>query len=141
MPVDFRNEYFGLEENTVPVNLPPGYEVFGFLQRPEVLIRMFSYTKNHLPALTGVVEELERDYGGNPNFDLANRRHRQTVGRMICWLMKRFGYTVINGRYDTRNRLRDFSGARLFSVSAIYEKKDGRIAPYTLGITVELRRH
>lgn len=118
----------------------PGKEILIFLLAYKTIVRMISYTINGLPALTGIVRELERDYGGLPDFDLTNRRNRQTVGRMIKWVMEKYGYSVVKGQYTARNRLRDFAGARLFTVSAIYEQNDA-IAQHALDITSREIQH
>jgi hypothetical protein len=90
-----------------------------FLWKPENVNRMIVMSERKLPALTGIVEELESHFKNDPDFPLENPHYRRGVGRIIRQILVNFGYDVA----ETGVYLRDFARSEFFSTSAVYEKK------------------
>ncbi|WP_347488020.1 hypothetical protein ABDB91_12365 [Desulfoscipio sp. XC116] len=98
-----------------------------FLTRPENVNLMLSATQMGLPALAGVVAELEEKFANCKLFPLnheagdANAPHRRNVGWMVRHVMGKYGYTPAKGmQLNERTRLGRF--AKFFGTAAIYEK-------------------
>lgn len=103
-------------------------KMLNFLLQPESIERMIIASEFELPALTFVVEDLEKNFGQCTNAPLdhngqhQNAVHRQNIGRMVKYVMREFGYEPIDGKLSERARLPKFSGSKYFSTSAVYAK-------------------
>lgn len=108
--------------------------VMDFLSQPESVNQMIAMTKVGLPALTGVVKELEDQFGNSKLFPLnhdaenANAPNRRNIGWMVRFVMKAYGYTPIakgfpeaNDSFE-RTRIGKFSGSKYFGTAAVYTK-------------------
>ena len=105
-----------------------------FLSKPESVAQMISMSKRGLPALTGVVKELEDllensvDFPLNHNAPNANAPNRRNVGWMVRFVMKAYGYTPIASGFPEKNdnlertRIQKFSGSKYFGTAAVYER-------------------
>jgi len=120
------NKFF--QESSIPLN-DDTTSVMNFLTKPESVNRMIVMSEVGLPALAGVVGDLERDYKDNPGFPLhhnalnANAPNRRNVGWMIRFVMKQYGWTPIAVESaNERTRMGRFSS--LFGTAAIYEKSN-----------------
>ena len=98
-------------------------KVFEFLCIPENIYSMIIFSGLKLPAISGIVSELESQFANVPQFPLTDHRNRQVVGRMAKFILKHFGYETIAGGLDERARLRNFSNAKFFVTASVYEKK------------------
>lgn len=104
-------------------------KMLDFLLQPESVEKMIIASEFELPALTFVVEDLEKIFGQCTNAPLdhngqhQNAVHRQNIGRMVKYVMREFGYEPIDGKLSERARLPKFSGSKYFSTSAVYAKK------------------
>ena len=99
-------------------------DVYDFLRGKENVSRMIHQTERGLPALIGVVEELEKQNEKQPDFPLLDYRNRQAVGRMVKNILGMFGYSPCSRGLDRSAALREFARSKLFSTSAIYAKTD-----------------
>ena len=119
--------------------IPPGKEaVFEFLWKAENISRMIHMTERGLPALIGVVQELESKYAEQADFSLAVPYNRQIIGRMVKNTLSYFGYAPLSKGQDRSVRLREFSKSAYFTTSAIYHRTD---ATPTFNIACEIQRY
>lgn len=95
--------------------------VFNFLCKPENIHSMTIFANLNLPVISGIVKELENNFSNTTQFPLTNRTNRQTVGRMIKFILGHFGYVPTIGSPDARAKLRNFSEATLFKMCSLYE--------------------
>lgn len=106
-----------------------------FLSKPESVNKMIVMSEVGFPALTGVVKELEAQFGSCRLFPLnydaedANAPNRRNVGWMVRFIMKAYGYTPVasglpdaGDSYYDRTRIPKASGVEFFSTAAVYEK-------------------
>lgn len=98
--------------------------VFDFLCRPENIYSMIIFTNLKLPAISGIVKDLENIFANAPLFSLTDHKNRQIVGRMAKFILSHFGYAPIVGGLDERAKLRNFSEAKLFKTASVYELKN-----------------
>jgi len=102
-----------------------------FLTLPESVNKMIVISEIGMPALIGVVKELEERFANCKSFPLnhddkgANATNRRNTGWCIKYIMKAYGYTPISKRSaDTnsieRTRVGKFS--KYFYTSTIYAK-------------------
>lgn len=116
-------------------------KMIGYLSEPTTVYKMIIASDLGLPALTLIAKELEVFFGKNSNFPVVatpnskNATNRQNVGRMIKFVLSRYGYTPIDGGLSEQARIPAVSGAKHFSTSAIY-KKTGN-PEYKINITSE----
>jgi len=105
-------------------------EMVEYLSSPEVVFKMIIASNLKLPALTLMAHDLEQKFNESSNFpviiypDNANATARQNVGRIIKFVMGKYGYTPVVGGLDERARIPAISNSQCFSTCAIYEKKD-----------------
>ncbi|MFP7300526.1 hypothetical protein [Neobacillus niacini] len=104
------------------INNSDAAAVFSYLSEPENIKNMIVFSDMQLPVLTGIVKSLEETFQTSKDFSLVVDSNRQTVGKMISFIMDFFGYSPIRHISSSEKRLRNFSGARYFKSSAIYEK-------------------
>lgn len=103
--------------------------IVDFISSAESINKMIVFSDMGLPAITGIVKELEdkfADCKGFPfNYDALNRNapNRRNIGWMIKFVMREVGYLPVDGGLSERARIRDFAGSKYFSTSAIYSKK------------------
>lgn len=99
-------------------------KIMEFLTLPESVNSMIEMTKVGLPALMGVVEELENrfadsDFPLNYEGEHKNSANRRNIGWMIRFILREYGYAPIrNKQGSVVNR------ARYFNSGAVYEKVD-----------------
>jgi hypothetical protein len=99
-----------------------------FLTEETSVNRMLVATELGLPALTGVVKELETRFAHSdfplhydgPHRNSANRRN---VGWMVKYIMREYGYVPVE--YG-ESRIGAFADAQYFKTSTRYEKSDKR---------------
>lgn len=114
--------------------------IIKFLSSPESVNKMLIASELGLPAITPVVEELERRFEYSSLSPLhhkgknQNAVHRQNVGRMIKYVMAQFGYVPVDGGLSERARIPKFANSRHFSTAAIYEKR--KDAKYEIKIKI-----
>lgn len=102
--------------------------IVDFLSSADSINKMIVVSDLGLPALTGVVKDLEEKFANCKGFPLNhnapnhNAPNRRSIGWMIKFIMKQVGYSPIDGGLSERARLRDFAGSKYFSTSAIYRK-------------------
>lgn len=104
-------------------------DVVDFISSEASINKMMVFSDVGLPALTGIVQELEDKFANCPGFPLNhnapnhNAPNRRTVGWIIKFVMRQVGYVPVEGGLSERARLRDFSGNKYFATSAIYSKR------------------
>ncbi|KOR64109.1 hypothetical protein [Clostridium botulinum] len=114
--VDANNNKLGVEE------------IIDYLVCPETINKMIIASEMELPVLTLIAKDLEKIFDKNSNFPVVingnnkNSTARQNVGRIIKYIMKQYGYTLIVGGLSERARIPAISGAEYFSTSGIYKK-------------------
>lgn len=94
--------------------------VFDFLCKPESVYSMIAMSKLGLPAISGIVKELEDKFSDAPKFPLREGVNRQLVGKMVKFVLGQFGYEINSHGDNERVQLRTFTGARFFRTSAVY---------------------
>jgi len=117
-------EFFA--SSSIPQN-PDTEAVMDFLTEPESVSRMIAMSKVGLPALAGVVSELENRFTNSNLFPIhhnapdSNAPNRRNVGWMVRFVMGKYGWTPIKmDSFNDRTRLGRFS--KLFGTAAVYEK-------------------
>lgn len=98
--------------------------VFDSLCEPENIYNMMVFTKLKLPAISGIVKDLENKFSNSTLFPLTDYKNRQIVGRMVKFILSHFGYKPSVGGLDERANLRNFSNAKLFKTASVYELKN-----------------
>lgn len=96
--------------------------LFNFLKQPEVVFNMMCFSDVGLPAISGIVEKIEKEYGNSPTFSLKNYRNRQMVGKMVKYILSFYGYEAVANSLDERSRIRNFSNSKYFGTSSVYTK-------------------
>jgi len=108
--------------------------VMDFLSEPESVNQMIAMSKIGVPALAGVVRELENRFANCSDFPLnhnaanSNAPNRRNVGWMVRHIMQLYGYTPVASGYlnsETnveRTRLGKYAGSRYFATAAVYSK-------------------
>ena len=84
--LEFVKSHSTLENNT------GAQDVFDFLNEPANIHNMIIFSNLGLPALSGLVSDLEKKFANDPDFPLSDFRHRQVVGKMIKYI---FWFTFI----------------------------------------------
>ena len=98
-----------------------------FLSKPESVNKLIVASQIGLPALTGIVKELENQFGNcalfplNHNAKDYNAPNRRNIGWMVRFVMREYGYTPVS-KGTERSRIGKFSGSKYLGTSAIYEK-------------------
>lgn len=110
-------------ENREPSNVNGAREVFEFLTLPEQIGRMCILSDCGLPAISAVAYDLEQTFGDASCFPMKEKCNRQTVGRMVRYILKQFGYEkAASGNI----RLKDCFHAKHFKSGGLYRKtKEG----------------
>ena len=106
--------------------------VMDFLSSDESVNRMIVMSKVGLPALAGVVKELEDSYADKKGFELnhnadnKNAPNRRNIGWMVRFIMAQYGYKPKEKGYDAKERTRigKFTESKYFETAAVYEKQD-----------------
>lgn len=124
-------EFF--DSSSIPNNQDT-VRVMDFLSKPKSVNKMIVMSEIGLPALTGVVKELEEQFGNCELFPLnhdaenANAPNRRNIGWMVRFVMRAYGYTPIakglpnaNDSFE-RTRIGKFSGSKYFGTAAVYAK-------------------
>lgn len=96
--------------------------VFSYLCDAENIKNMIVFSDMRLPVLSGIAKSLEETFKTSKDFSLDVDSNRQTVGKMISFIMEFFGYSPIRNINTSEKRLRNFTGATYFKSSAIYER-------------------
>lgn len=95
--------------------------VFSFLSEPSNIHNMICFSQLELPAITGIVSTLEKNYANTANFPFTDFRNKQIVGKMIKYILSFYGHTPKAKGLDDRAKLRNFSNANYFKTSSVYE--------------------
>lgn len=117
-----------LSKTKLDVNNSDIVAIVDFLSSADSINKMIVVSDLGLPALTGVVKDLEEKFANCKGFPLNhdapdhNATNRRSIGWMIKFIMKQVGYSPVDGGLSERARLRDFAGSKYFSTSAIYQK-------------------
>ena len=117
-----------LSKTKLDVNNSDIVAIVDFLSSADSINKMIVVSDLGLPALTGVVKDLEEKFANCKCFPLNhdapdhNAPNRRSIGWMIKFIMKQVGYSPVDGGLSERARLRDFAGSKYFSTSAIYQK-------------------
>ena len=117
-----------LSKTKLDVNNSDIVAIVDFLSSADSINKMIVVSDLGLPALTGVVKDLEEKFANCKGFPLNhdasdhNAPNRRSIGWMIKFIMKQVGYSPVDGGLSERARLRDFAGSKYFSTSAIYQK-------------------
>lgn len=114
------DEYCG--NDPVWLNNADAKAVFDFLCEPENIYNMIVMSERGLPAISGIVKELEEKFANAPQFPLKEGVNRQNVGKMVKCVLLQFGYEVLANGFDDRAQLRNFTGAKHFKTAAVYAK-------------------
>lgn len=102
--------------------------IMDFISLPESVNKMIIASEMGLPAITPIVKELEKKFENSKLSPLhhegknQNAVHRQNVGRMIKFVMAKFGYVPVDGGLSERARIPKFANSQHFSTAAIYKK-------------------
>ena len=129
-----------LETTSLDITNSDIVAIVNFLSSAESINKMITMSDLGLPALTGIVKELEEKFADCKGFPLNhdapdhNAPNRRSIGWMIRFIMKQVGYSPVDGGLNERARLREFAGSKCFSTSAIYQKD--RIPNF--GISIDL---
>lgn len=99
---------------------PGAKDVYDFLTTPEIICAMLLISRNGLPALSAVVEQLEKNFQASTTFPLNDFRNRQSVGKMVKYILEKFGYSPIANGLDKRAQLQGWTNASLFKTAAVY---------------------
>ena len=94
--------------------------LFKFLSTPANIHNMIIFCNLGLPAISGIVGELEHNYKNSSTFPISDYRNRQIVGKMVKYILSFYGYTPQISGLDERARLRNFSKAVYFKTGAVY---------------------
>lgn len=108
-----------------------GEAVFNFLAQDSSVNAMIVFSELNMPALSGVVKELEERFEGNTDFRIDNPRNRRFIGRIVNEILKDFGYTPIKGR----KRIRKFAGSKYFTTANVYAMDKNVQPKYKIEIT------
>ena len=99
-------------------------KVYDYLSTLATIHKMMAFSDVGLPAISGIVNELENNFAHQPDFPLTDFRNRQMVGRMVKYILSFMGYIPITGGLDERAALRDFTKATLFKTASVYELRN-----------------
>lgn len=109
-------------------------EVMDYLVNPAIINKMIIASEMDLPVLTLIAKDLENKFDKNSNFPVVvtegskNALGRQNVGRMIKFIMAKYGYTPVDGGLSSeRARIPAVSGTEYFSTSGIYKKTEDAV--------------
>ncbi|MCM1315147.1 MAG: hypothetical protein NC205_08585 [Prevotella sp.] len=102
--------------STKLINNTDAKAIFDFLCIPENIHNMIVVSELGLPAISGIVKELEVKFENATAFLMDDAKNRQTVGKMVKYILGEFGYEPV----VRRTQLRDFTGAKLFKTASVY---------------------
>lgn len=109
--------------------------VFDFLCMPENIHNMIVMSNLGLPAISGLVKELETRFANSPTFPLTEGTNRQLVGKMAKHILGYFGYEPVANGQDERGQLRNFTGAKIFKTASVYALNNPAKCSLTIEIT------
>ena len=107
-----------LSKTKLDVNNSDIVAIVDFLSSADSINKMIVVSDLGLPALTGVVKDLEEKFANCKGFPLNhdapdhNAPNRRSIGWMIKFIMKQVGYSPVDGGLSERARLRDFAGSK-----------------------------
>jgi len=87
----FFNEKYARYRKKYGVNLSMK-DIYNFLSDPTSIDKMIKANDLGLPALAGVVKELENKFSNRTDIDLRKNEVRQLVGCMVEEIIHEFGY-------------------------------------------------
>lgn len=99
---------------------------FEFIAAPDSVIEMISATLVGKPALSAIVNELEKRYANAPGFPLnhnapdKNAKNRRNIGWMVRFVMREYGYTPVDN--SERTRIGTDAGSQFFRNAAVYKR-------------------
>lgn len=82
-----------------------------FLSQPNNVAKMIAATEFNLPAITGIVKDLEDLFGDNQDFPLnldapnKNAPNRRNIGWIIRFIMAQYGYEPISEENGLQSRI------------------------------------
>lgn len=119
-------EEFSKKYNKKIIDNKGAEKVYKYLSQLHIIYNMTIFSDICLPAITGIVAELEKRFAYDPDFPLTDFKNRQTVGNMVKYILYFYGYAPVRdgskAEIEKRARLRDFSRNKYFTSAAIYEK-------------------
>lgn len=115
-------------------------EIVDYLTTAECVNKLIIATELGLPVLTLVASDLEKKFGADSDFpvvkvgDNYNATNRQNVGRIIKFVMTKYGYAPVAGKLDPQCRIPAAMNAEHFSTSALYKKNEEIIPEYEIKV-------
>lgn len=113
-------------------------DIMNFLSSSENVNKMIVASDMGIPAITPIVEDLEKKFEDCKLFPLnhegknQNAANRQNIGRMIKFIMSYYGYIPITGGLNERARIPKFANSKHFSTAAVYRKL--QVAQYNIKV-------
>ena len=109
-----------------------------YLASPEIVNRMIIASELGLPALTLIARDLESKFDENSTFPVvvfendANATARHNVGRIIKFVLGKYGYVPVSDKLEERTRIPAIANAKYFSTCAVYAKDESIVAELTI---------
>lgn len=105
------------------IDNPGVRRVFAHLTSPESVAAMCLVSEFGLPAISAVAQALEKRFRDDVDFPMESIGNRQQVGRMIRYILSKFGYEQDLG-IAGNVRIKECFGATLFRAGPIYRKTE-----------------
>lgn len=118
-------------------------EIVEYLASPEVVNRMIIASELGLPALTLVVRNLEKRFDEKSTFPVVmleneyNATARQNVGRIIKFVLGKYGYVPVSERLEERTRIPAIAGSEYFLTGAVYNKDTRMVPEFAIKVSSE----
>ena len=109
-------------------------DIMNFLSSSENVNKMIVASDMGIPAITPIVEDLEKKFEDCKLFPLnhegknQNAANRQNIGRIMSY----YGYIPITGGLNERARIPKFANSKHFSTAAVYRKL--QVAQYNIKV-------
>lgn len=109
--------------------------VMDYLCHPNTVLKMINAINSGMPALSGIVSELEEQFAFSEGFPLHNNapdknaKNRRNVGWMVRFVLREFGYAPIDK--SDKTRIGSNSGSKYFGNASLY-KYDNDKASYKI---------
>lgn len=100
---------------------------FDFLSDPYNVNSMITLIDLGLTPMSAVAYNIEQ------LVDCTSLLTRQTIGRVVSFILSKYGYTITN----ERARLRTFSNTKYFTTGALYKKDNSIEAEYKIVVKSE----
>lgn len=118
-------------------------EIVEYLASTEVVNRMIIASELGLPALTLVVRDLEKRFDEKSTFPVVvlksdyNATARQNVGRIIKFVLGKYGYVPVSEKLEERTRIPAIAGSEHFSTCSVYNKDTRMVPEFTIKVSSE----